>query len=721
MNTAGPIDWIVLVVYFAAMAGLGPFFARRNRTTEGYFLGDRSFPGWLVGISMFATSISSVTFVAYPGDAYRTAWLRMLPNFMMPIAILMAVFIFIPFFRRTKITSAFEYLEDRFGPSTRLYAAIAFITMQMVRVALILFLVSLLVEQITGLDKYYSVILGGVITSFYSILGGIRAVLWTDFIQAIVLWVGGMVCIVVIVANIGLGTILSEANADRKFAFGELMQDGTDSVVLAGSAENTGELTVTVPASAEPGDEYFIRVTALGVKGISDKSNVNITIGEPAGTGASLLEPCWGDYWVRGVTQHIRWTPDAFAGPVRISLLNDRKPALVLAESTENTGEFAWAVPADFAPGAKYQVALAPVANPESTVESRTYFSIADALPANSLVITTPNGGNVWAPGSEQTIRWESTTQAEQVEVALVSGRGIAPASLEFSLTKKTIWVMLLIGLTIWLAEYSSNQNVVQRYAAAKSAKEARRATWICMFFSVPTWGLFMFLGTCLYVYYKHHHSPEATAILHGIHGAKAEEILPFFILRNLPMGLSGLVIAGVLSAAMSSLSSSISSVSAVGIVDIYQRHLVKEATESHYLFAAKMIGVLMGVVMIVGAWILMASDTKTLQDVATILAAVTAGGLLGLYLLGFLTTVGDSRSVAVGIVCTVAFSTWMGLSDLQWIPEAFRSPIDSYWTGILGHLIMFVLGFGLGLLLPKRPRNLHNLTVWTSDKTPVE
>ncbi len=108
MQTAGTIDWIVLVVYFGAMAGLGPFFARYGRTTEGYFLGDRSFPGWLTGISMFATSISSVTFVAYPGDAYRTAWLRILPNFTLPIGVLVAVIVFIPFFRRTQITSAFE-------------------------------------------------------------------------------------------------------------------------------------------------------------------------------------------------------------------------------------------------------------------------------------------------------------------------------------------------------------------------------------------------------------------------------------------------------------------------------------------------------------------------------------------------------------------------------------------------------------------------------------
>ena len=723
MHSAGIIDWIVLVVYFAAMAGLGPFFARYNRTTDGYFLGDRSFPGWLVGISMFATSISSVTFVAYPGDAYRTAWLRVLPNFVMPIAIVAAVVVFIPFFRRTQITSAFEYLEDRFGASTRLYAALAFIVMQVVRVGLILFLVSLLVEQITGLDKYYSVILGGVITSFYSILGGIRAVMWTDFIQAIVLWVGGLVCIFIIVGSVGLGTIFSEASADGKFMFAEWMQDGTDAQTLAEQTENSGELTVTIPETAKPGEDYFVRIAALTEDGPSDKSNVNITIGDPAEKkDFTLLEPSWGDYWLQGQTEHIRWRPGDVAGPVSIQLLLEKAPALTITESTENDGEFAWDVPADIAQSDHYQVVIGPAdKNAEPYAISMTYFSITPTLPPNSLIITSPNGGDVWAPGSTQTVRWENTTQEEMVSVSLVSGRGLRPASFDFSLQQKTIWVMLLIGLTNWLAEYSSNQNVVQRYAASKSAKEARRASWICCLFSVPTWILFMFLGTCLYVFYKHHHSPEATAILYGIRGVKAEEILPFFILRNLPAGLSGLVIAGVLSAAMSSLSSSINSVSAVGIVDIYKRHFVHGRDEKHYVLVAKLIGVIMGVIMIVGAWILMASDTKTLQDAATVLAAVTAGGLLGLYMLGFLTTIGDSRSVGVGIVCTVVFSSWMGLGSLGWLPEQLILPIDSYWTGILGHLIMFVLGFGLGLILPKRERDLHNLTVWTSDDIPVE
>ncbi|MCP4640301.1 MAG: sodium:solute symporter, partial [bacterium] len=143
------LDIIVLVLYFGAMAAMGPLFAKKGRTTEGYFLGDRSFPGWLIGFSMFATSISSITFMAYPGDGYKTAWLRMIPNFTLPLAVLMASYFFLPFFRRGKITSAYEYLEGRFGPKVRLYAALAFIVSQVIRISMILFLVSQLVQEVT--------------------------------------------------------------------------------------------------------------------------------------------------------------------------------------------------------------------------------------------------------------------------------------------------------------------------------------------------------------------------------------------------------------------------------------------------------------------------------------------------------------------------------------------------------------------------------------------
>lgn len=510
------IDMLVLVIYFAAMAAMGPYFARKNKTTENYFLGGRSFPGWLIGLSMFATSISSITFVAYPADAYKTAYLRFLPCLMLPLGIFLASKIFLPFYRRAHITSAFEYLEVRFGSGTRAYAATAFVIGQVTRLGMILYLVSMLVQEMTGLNAYYSILLGGVITSFYTITGGIEAVIWTDFFQSFLLWFGGFAILVIIIMNIdgGLGTIISVATADGKFMLGDL-----DTA--------TGEL------------------------------------------------------------------------------------------------------------------------------------------------VRAPRG---------------------------------------FSLVDKTVLMMLLVGLTNWLTEYSSNQNVIQKYVATKDPKNATQAIWICCLCSVPTWAFFMFLGTALYVYFKLNPDPSALAMLDGT--ARADSIVPYFVIQKMPVGLSGLVIAGVLAAAMSSLSSSINAISAVTIVDIYKRHVAKDKSEQHYMRAARVVSLVASVLMLGFAIVLLSATDKTLQDTATKLAAILGGGLLGLYFLGFLTRRGDGRAVVVAIVCTLAFSLWLALVEMKVIEGVV--PFETYYGGLVANLIMFVVAYLLGCALFPTRRDLTNLTVWT-------
>jgi len=507
---------LVLVIYFVAMAAMGPYFARKNKTTENYFLGGRSFPGWLIGLSMFATSISSITFVAYPADAYKTAYLRFLPCLMLPLGIFLASKIFLPFYRRAHITSAFEYLEVRFGSGTRAYAATAFVIGQVTRLGMILYLVSMLVQEMTGLNAYYSILLGGVITSFYTITGGIEAVIWTDFFQSFLLWFGGFAILVIIIMNVdgGLSTIISVAAADGKFMLGDL-----DTA--------TGEL------------------------------------------------------------------------------------------------------------------------------------------------VRAPRG---------------------------------------FSLVDKTVLMMLLVGLTNWLTEYSSNQNVIQKYVATKDPKNATQAIWICCLCSVPTWAFFMFLGTALYVYFKLNPDPSALAMLDGT--ARADSIVPYFVIQKMPVGLAGLVIAGVLAAAMSSLSSSINAISAVTIVDIYKRHVAKDKSERHYMRAARVVSLVASVLMLGFAIVLLSATDKTLQDTATKLAAILGGGLLGLYFLGFLTRRGDGRAVGVAIVCTLAFSLWLALVEMKVIEGVV--PFETYYGGLVANLIMFVVAYLLGCALFPTRRDLTNLTVWT-------
>ena len=192
--------------------------------------GGRAFPGWLVGVSLFGATISSITFVAYPADAFKTGYLRYVICITLPFAVLIASRFFVPFFRRGKITSVFEYLESRFGPRVRVYAACVFIISQCFRISLIQFLVALLVHRITGWDVSVCILVGGVVTAYYTVVGGIEAVIWTDFIQSVILTVGGLLILAgdpCTGCRAGWGQMLSVAWADGKFLLNEKVADGT--------------------------------------------------------------------------------------------------------------------------------------------------------------------------------------------------------------------------------------------------------------------------------------------------------------------------------------------------------------------------------------------------------------------------------------------------------------------------------------------------------------
>lgn len=219
------LDWTALIVYLGSILYLGIHFSRKNTNTEEYFVGGRSFPGWMIGLSLVGTSISSITFLAFPGDAYKTAWLRFLPNLMMPVAVLIAAYVFLPFFRRGNLTSAYQYLEGRFGPGVRVYGAAAFILTQLIRLSLILYLISLLLHELIGVNTTWSILIAGLFVAIYTVIGGIDAVIWTDVLQTLVLLIGGIITLIVIITHLpgGLGQIFSVAIADSKLSFADLV------------------------------------------------------------------------------------------------------------------------------------------------------------------------------------------------------------------------------------------------------------------------------------------------------------------------------------------------------------------------------------------------------------------------------------------------------------------------------------------------------------------
>ena len=499
------LDFAVVVLFMVAMVGMGFHFAKKNRNTDAYFLGGRSMPGWAIGLSMLGASISSITFLALPAAAYVLDWRQLVPNLTMPfIAILAAIFI-IPFFRQAKAASAFEYLERRYGTPIRVYAAFSFLMMQLMRLALVLYLVAIPMAELLGCHLFTVIILVGAITGFYTIVGGLRAVVWTDVIQTVILLIGGIVCFVVIACSLpgGFGQIISEGMADGKFSLGPMN---------------------------------------------------------------------WG--------------------------LDDR-----------------------------------------------------------------------------------------------------------------SFLVMILLGIVNFGTEYSSNQGLVQRYVASRTTSEARKATLLCAFMSIPTWSAFYFVGTSLYVFYKVFPSTEVAAL-------EADAVLPYFILHRIPAGVSGMIIAACLAAAMSTLSSVINSVSTICTMDFLQRFFRR--SDESALRWARFFSLAATCVMIAGACGMHYIPKESVNDMSLVIGSLFGGGMFALYMSGFFTKRIGNKAIMIGLATGLCFNVYMMCNSFGWLPEALSLHIHSYWTTILVNAIIWFAAIASSIVC-KNAKPLPELTFWTktTDKAP--
>ncbi len=223
------LDALAILLYLAGMVAIALYFARRNTNTEEYFVGNRGFAGWVIGLSMLGTIVSSATFLALPAAAYALDWRQLAVNFAVPLVAVLAVVFFIPLFRRGRMTSAFEYLGLRYGPIPRLYGTVSFIILQVIRTAQVLFLVALPVQFLTGASLEATIIGTGVFVACYTVVGGIDTVIWTDVVQTIVMIVGGVVCAgyVVVALPQGLDQIIEVGSAADKFSLGSFDWDLT--------------------------------------------------------------------------------------------------------------------------------------------------------------------------------------------------------------------------------------------------------------------------------------------------------------------------------------------------------------------------------------------------------------------------------------------------------------------------------------------------------------
>lgn len=501
-HTLAALDYLVVFAYLAAMMLMGVYFSRKQGSTDQYFAASRRVPIWAVGMSILATIISSVTFIAYPGTAYASNWLLLAQGLMVPVVMVWLVWFIVPAYRHAIGISAYEYFEKRFSYGARLYSSLAFSVVTVTKMGTITYLMATALASMTGWPPLVVIPIVGAATLIYTWIGGMDAVIWTDVVQGFLFLGGGVVC---------LGVILYT----------------------------------------------------------------------PAG------------------------------GPSAI---------------------------------------------------------ISDAFHAGKM--------------------------------------SFGPYDLNFS--RLTLVVVVLNGIFYALQNYTTSQHIVQRFLAAKDDRSAIKGALIGMTVCVPTWALFMFIGTGLWSFYR----VSQYTLPAGITG---DAVFPYFIMTQLPAGITGLVLAAILAAAMSTLSSDLNGVSSV-VVEDYFRRLKPNATDYQRLLVGKGAVLVAGVVSIgvslIYVWLGQASILATVFD----LYAIFSGGIAGLFVLAFFTRRANRQGAMIGIVVCIVFTAWAILTSSNKRPPMinlgrFNFTQHSYMVGVYSHIVLFFVGYLASLFFPK-PILAPNLTI---------
>ena len=471
------IDIIVFLLFTGGVVAFGCSFFKKKGTSEEFTSAGRSLPGWVVGMSIFATYVSSISYLGYPGKAFSGDWNAFVFSLSIPIASYFAARYFVPFYRSQDSISAYSFLENRFGPWARIYASSCYLLTQIARTGSILYLLALPMNVLLGWHIQTIIVVTSVAIVLYSMLGGMKAVIWTEAIQGIILIGGALVCMFILLFDMPGGPVQT---------FSIAMEDGKFSLGSFGS-----------------------------------------------------------------------------------------------------------------------------------------------------------------------------------------------------SLSESTFWVCLIYGIFTNLQNYGIDQSYVQRYHTAKNEKEAKFSALFGGYLFIPVSAVFFMIGTGLYAFYKVH-----PGILPD--GVGADYVFPFFIVNELPVGLTGLLIASIFAAGMSTIATSVTSSSTIILTDYYQRFR-KHAGNRERMLVLKLSSVGVGVAGILVAFAFM--SVQSALDAWWALASIFSGGMLGLFLLGYISRKARNFDAVLGVVCGVILACSIVISPF----------VHANLAIVFGTLLIFLVGFLSANLLNKR------------------
>jgi SSS family solute:Na+ symporter len=276
-----------------------------------------------------------------------------------------------------------------------------------------------------------------------------------------------------------------------------------------------------------------------------------------------------------------------------------------------------------------------------------------------------------------------------------------------------TFIVMALNGVFYAIQKYGTDQTIIQRYLASGTNKEAVRAALTGVLLSVPVWGLFMFIGTALWAYYS---AAPAIPLPDGI---KADEVFPFFIMTKLPIGVSGIILAALMAAAISSLDSDMNCLSAIGVEDYYVR-LRPESNDAQRLKMGKILVGASGLAAILVASVYVAMEGKGVLGIIFTLYAIFSGGIAGLFLLGVFSKRANKKGAYIGMAATVLFTAWAILTSAKVGADKhilldlgnFNFTHHKYMLGVYSHVVLIAVGYVASLIYPSE-NAAENLTYW--------
>jgi SSS family solute:Na+ symporter len=266
----------------------------------------------------------------------------------------------------------------------------------------------------------------------------------------------------------------------------------------------------------------------------------------------------------------------------------------------------------------------------------------------------------------------------------------------EFStrLSVPTFWIVLIYGLFINIQNFGTDQNYIQRYLLTDTDKKAKYSAFLGGLIYVPVSALFLFIGTILYGYY------QTNGLLPIEISETADKVFPYFIVNTLPVGFKGLLIASIFAAGMSTLSTSYNSSATILLIDYYNKYFNKKRvyfSQMHILYGSTILIALLGI-----SVALAMINIKSALDAWWKLASIFSGGMLGLFLLGFLTKVKGNISPVIGTLVGVLSILVLSIPEFFKFLFGIENPFHNYLVIVIGTSIIFLTGFLFMIILKK-------------------